>query len=129
MKIADTSFLVSLYCPSDENNARALGILRENKDEAIMICDTILFETLSVLNYKEGIGKASEAYNDFVGNEKIRMRHLNEKEKNDVILEFFFHSGNLSVADASIVYLAKKTKSQVLAFDRKIIQATKIRGP
>lgn len=119
--ILDSSFLVSLYRTEDGNNPKALEFLRQNKEEELLLCDLVLFETLTVLNYKGGISLAKEAYNDLIANMKIQILHLNETETSEILGEFFSQKTEISFEDASVVHLARKTGSKVLAFDRKII--------
>lgn len=127
MMVLDTSFLVSFYRLSDENNQKARATLHEKEREGFLLPSTILFETVSVLNYKEGFEKAREAYDDLVSNEDIEIYYLNETEQDRVLQEFFFHTGKVSVADACVIYLSKKNKMEALAFDKGILRILKTR--
>ena len=60
-----------------------------------------------------------------LGSRQVTFYAFNETERNEILHEFFSHGGRLSVPDASVVYLARKTGSRVLAFDEKIVKAVK----
>jgi predicted nucleic acid-binding protein len=123
MLVFDSSFLISLYRPSDSNNAKAIATMGEKKEEVVLLCHEVLFETLSVLNVKDGIGRAREAYEDLTRNPKVRLVHLEEKDKIGALNEFFAGAGRLSPTDALVIRLAKTRGSLPLAYDKEILKA------
>lgn len=124
--VLDTSFLVSFYLSQDANHENALKLAEQNAEETMLLSDVVLFETLTILNYRAGIARAKEAYDELLGNKYIRFFHFSEMEKNETLALFFAQEkGKLSFADASVVYLAKKGKSKVLAFDEVILKLVK----
>lgn len=123
--VLDSSFLVPYFRPQDENNRKAISIAAKNDNDQQMLPDIILFETLTVLNYKDGIDLAKQAYAQIANNRQIMLHQFDELEKREIVQTFFSENGKVSVADASVIYLAKKTGSGVLAFDEKIVKALK----
>ncbi len=123
MIVLDTSFLVSFYLSEDINHRKALKLAEENAQEMMLLSEIILFETLTVLNYKAGIARAREAHDELLGNKSIRFFNLSEIEKNE-ILELFFAQENskLSYADISVIYMAKRGKAKILTFDEVILK-------
>ena len=124
--VLDTSFLVSFYLTHDVNHEPALKLAEENNPETMLLSEVILFETLTVLNYKGDLQLANEAYSELMANKQIRFFHFTELEKDEITELFFKQNVKLSFPDVSVVYLAKKSKSKVLAFDEKIMKALKI---
>ena len=122
MIVADSSFFVSFFLEGDANNLKALAIFEGNLEE-ILLPEIILFETLTVLDYKRGIEKSREAYGKICANRQIRIFQFAEDERRPILEEFFQAGGKLSVADACVAYLAKKTGSNVLSFDEGIAKA------
>lgn len=121
--VADSSFLVSLFRESDSNNPAAVALSKMHLEEEMLVPDTVLFETLTALNYREGFAFAKEAYGKIVGSRQNRLFSFSEVEREGILEEFFLSGGKLSVADASVVYLARKTGSEALAFDAAIKKA------
>ena len=125
MIVLDSSFLVSFFREQDSNNSEAIGIFKRNADNEMLLPETVFFETLTVLNYKGGMTLARQAYEKLLSNRQIFFYPFSEGEKLGFLHEFFAAGGKMSVPDASVVYLAKKTKAKVLAFDKEIIKATR----
>lgn len=123
--VLDSSFLISLYFPDDENHPKAIRLADENKSEEMLLPVPILFETMTVANYKGGMTFARELYDDLLSNRGLTTFRFSEDDEEELLREFFAHGGKLSVQDASVVYLARKTGSKVLAFDETIIKAVK----
>lgn len=123
--VLDTSFLISFYLTSDPNHKKALESAEANKNEIALLSEIILFETLTVLNYKAGFELTKESYNELMSNKQIRFFYFTDQEKDEILQQFFDSNKlkKLSFADVSVIYLAKKSKSEVLAFDEGIINA------
>lgn len=126
VKILDSSFLISFYLSEDSNHGKALLLAKENKEETMLISDVILYETLTVLNYKRNIQFAKEAYDEIMRSKNIRFFHLTDREKDEILTEFFNYSTKLSYPDASVIYLAKKGRSNALAFDKQILEEIRL---
>lgn len=122
--VLDSSFLISLYAVSDCNHHKAVQKFRSSGGESLLLPAIILDETLTVLNYKEGIDAARLAYEKLSDNQGIRVYELSPAEKAGV-LDLFFRLKKLSVADASVVYLSKKFGAQALCYDRQILSKIK----
>ncbi len=123
--ILDSSFLISFFRPSDTNNADAVNISLGWGEEQMVLPDSVLFETLTVLAYKEGINRANEAYQYFLANKNVAIHYFTEQERLDVLGLFLSQQGKMSAIDVSVIYLAKKRNAGILAFDEQIKKAHK----
>ncbi|HLC69170.1 MAG TPA: PIN domain-containing protein [Candidatus Bilamarchaeaceae archaeon] len=125
MIVLDTSLLVSFYLTADVNHEKAIELVRQNKNETMLLSDIILFETLTVLNYKSDINLAKEAHEELLSNKQIRFFHLTEQEKDEILWQFFENNkkAKLSFAGISVIYMASTSNSKVLAFDEGILKA------
>lgn len=123
--VLDSSFIIAFYLSEDSNHEKALKLAEQNSEETMLLSDVILFETLTVLNYKAGIKRAKEAYDELLGNRYIQFLHFTEIEKNEILAQFFEQKKKLSFADSSVVYLAGRGKIRVLTFDKEILAITK----
>jgi len=119
MHVIDTSFLVSFYLPADENNPKALEMLERMASEQLVIPEYILYETLTVLNYKAGIELCKSAHEELANNSQVDIYHFDKHEQKEII-DLFFKLKKISVADASVVYLAEKLGCGVIAFDLQL---------
>jgi len=120
--VLDSSFLVSFFLQQDENHRKAVEIADKNEEEDKLLPELVLFETLTVINYKKGIAAAKEAYEKMITNQQILLYWLPEAEMLEMLKEFFSHDKKLSIEDATVIYLARKTHSPVLSFDRDLIK-------
>ena len=120
--ILDSSFLVSLYLPQDENHAEALATLEKNRDSELLATDMVLFETLTVVAYKGGIELARSAYSQLLSNKKLVLVFLSEQERKEILDEFLRQEGKMSVEDISVIRGSRKALSPALTFDRQILQ-------
>ncbi|MCX6769831.1 MAG: PIN domain-containing protein [Candidatus Micrarchaeota archaeon] len=120
--ILDTSFLISFFRQHDDNHKKAVEISDKNHNEEKLLPEFIYFETLTVINYKDGIDAAKEASEYLTSNQQISIHSFSDEEKNGVLMEFFAQKKQLSFEDASVVYLARKKKAGLLAFDDRIIK-------
>jgi len=126
--VLDTSFLVSFFLSSDVNHEKALNFAKKYKDEEILLTDIILYETLTVLNYKKDIDFCKEIYGELTSNRQIRLFSFSDAEISDILNLFFEQKklkSKLSIQDISVIYLTNKTKSDLLCFDVGVISAIK----
>jgi predicted nucleic acid-binding protein len=123
--ILDSSFLISFFRDQDVNNGKAMDLAEKYESEEMVLSDVILFETLTVIAYKDGIPAAKIAYEWIAGNRKIRYVCLTYEEKQEIIGEFLSQQKKTSIADASVVYLAKRSKSPILALDEGLLRLSK----
>ena len=126
--ILDSSYLVSFFLQEDGNHRKAVEMSDRHMNEELVLLDIIMYETLTVLNYEGGIALAKEAHAQMLGSRQIRLLPINETQRGEILQEFFAQKTELSVEDSAVVYLARKTKSDVLAFDKKIIKAAASKG-
>jgi predicted nucleic acid-binding protein len=119
--IFDTSFLVSLLDINDSNHVKAIeaisGLEIWKLYTRFYVNDTIINETLTVLNYKlwfPFIEKFEQLLN---GLEVIYISGNNEEYIS------FFKSliWKVSVADTSVIYDSLKHNLDILCFDKQII--------
>ena len=120
--IVDSSFLVSLYLPGDENNSRAVNQFHGMLDDQLVIPEYVLVETLTVLNYKAGVDLAMSAYHKLMDNGRVTVYDFSASEL-DEIITIFSSIGGISVADASQVFLSKKLGCKVVTFDKQLSRA------
>jgi len=121
--ILDSSFLVSFFREGDQNNSEAMRLSMENANEAMLLSDAVLFETLTILAYKDGTQKAKDAYSQLLGNRHIQTYYFADGEKQEILEMFFSQKGKMSTTDISVLYLAKKCSARILAFDEQINKA------
>ncbi len=120
VKVLDTSFLVAFYLSGHNDHKRAIELAKLHAEEAQLLPEVILFETLTVLNYKIGLQATYAAYQEMLGNRAVTLVNLSPVEKLDLLDLFFLQKNKLSVADCSVIYLARKHKAGVLSFDRGV---------
>jgi|GEM_PF-2654316 len=119
--VLDSSFLVSFFRKSDVNNSRAIEMLKGHENSGLFLSDVILFETISVLGVKDGTADAKEAYDWIMDNSQIKIIYFNDTQRVEILQEHLSKSGKMSVADISVLYLARMTGAGVLAFDEAIL--------
>ncbi|MBU0527626.1 PIN domain-containing protein [Candidatus Micrarchaeota archaeon] len=124
MIVADSSFLVSLFLPNDINHSEAKEIFTKTTDK-IFISNIILYETLTVINYKGGNREKSDAYEKIRSNRSFVIGNLNNSELELILQKFVSAKNKLSYPDISVVYLTKKSKTNALSFDKDLIKAIK----
>ncbi|MFA6907729.1 MAG: PIN domain-containing protein [Candidatus Micrarchaeia archaeon] len=122
MMVLDTSFLFSLFHPLDVNHARALKIFEKHRNEDMLITDSILFETLTVLNRKLGMDAARAAYGGLLSNSRLQVHYLTEGQRKEILSEFLKQKGRLSMADISVMHACKTALAAPLAFDKDLIK-------
>lgn len=121
--ILDSSFLVSLFRNADANSMKARMLARENSNEQMLLNDLVLFETLTIIAYKDGTARAKAVYDEIATHRNINIYHLSPEEKNGALEQFFSQKGKLGAVDISVLYLAKKCSAGILAFDEQINKA------
>jgi len=119
--VLDSSFLISFFRKADTNNSRAIAILKEHQNTGFFLSDVILFETISVLGAKDGTASAKEAYDWVMDSSQIKIIYFNDAQRIEILQEHLSKSGKMSVADISVLYLARITGAGVLAFDEAIL--------
>ncbi len=123
MIVLDTSFLVSFFLNGDSNHAKALELALKNKDEDMLLSDIILYETLTVINYKGGIELAKEAHGQLERNRQIHSFRFTDVEADEIVSMFFAQKKRkLSFADVSVLYLANKSSAKILSFDEELLK-------
>ena len=122
MKILDTSFLVSLFVIEDENHPKAVELFEKNREDEMLLLDTILFETLTLLNRRKGMATARETYGMLVANSKLHVHYLTDRQRSEVLELFLAQKGRLSLADMSVAHACKTALAAPLAFDKDLLR-------
>jgi len=122
MIVADTSFLVPLFKKDDAHSIKAAEALM-SLDEDVLVPDTVLFETLTVLNGKCGFPMAKEAHARLAGNPQVSVVNFEARERETILGVFLSNAGKISTVDASVVYLARKKGCQILSYDDNLNRA------
>jgi len=118
--VLDSSFLISFFLDGDENFGKASAIFEKNLDEEMVIIDAVLFETLTVLNYKRGMTTVRTTYDQIVSTANFTIVYLTEDERKEILAEFLEQKKKMSFEDIAVVHACKKALSPVLSFDREI---------
>ncbi len=122
MIVLDTSFLISFFLTEDQNHAKAVELFEKHREDEMLLLDTILFETLSVLNRRRGMETARVAYEKLTSNSKLQMHYLTDSQRKEVLEHFLSQKGRLSTADMSVVHACKTALAAPLAFDRDLLK-------
>lgn len=120
--ILDSSLLVSFFREADDNNREAARLLKRHENESLVLPESVFFETLTVLIYKGGAASAKAAYEKLTSNKQVLAHYFSMDEKREIVVQLLAQSTKISFEDMSVIYLARKTDSKVLAFDEKIIR-------
>ena len=120
--VADTSFLVPLFRREDEHGQKAAETL-VSMDETVLVPDTVLFETLTVLNRKCGFAIAKEAHGKLSENPQISMMNFEANEREAILNLFLSNAGKISTVDASVIYLSRKKGCKILSYDNDLNRA------
>ena len=136
--IVDSSFLISLIIGDDELHKKAVEILEKRRGVKLEIPAPVLWETLTVLNYKKGVKLTVKIYNKKGAREKTEkiFNSLNQY-KNVLFVEIddnffleairfmFSRKLKISVVDAVVILLSIKEKKDLLTFDKEMIKIIK----
>lgn len=118
MTVVDSSFLISLLILEDENHEAALELAAKSMG-IFEIIDTVLFETITVINYKFGLTEANRLFKEISENNQFKISFIAESDRLEILHEFMKLNGKISPIDFSVVYFAKKQKSKFLTFDKE----------
>jgi predicted nucleic acid-binding protein len=122
MIILDSSFLVALFHEGDALHGKALEDVKvfESLKERFVICDHVLGETATALLYNADMAR-SKAFIDYaLENYDL---FLPQKDDLDQILEIFLEQKKeISVVDASVVYLARNLHGKVACYDKNVLK-------
>ncbi len=124
MIVADSSFLVALFLPNDANHDGAVEKFSQILDK-VFIPNIILYETLTVINYKGGSEEKRTAYNKIINNKSFVIGALSNDELAGVLEDFLSYNSKLSFEDTAVVSLATKLKTSTLDFDEGIMKTLK----
>jgi len=126
MKVLDTSFIISIFLIEDENHPKAVAIFNNHNNEELLLLDTILFETLSLLNRRKGMDEAREVHGKLLACSKLHMHYLSDAQRKEVVKAFLEQKGRLSPADISVILACKTALAAPLAFDKEIVKRVQV---
>jgi predicted nucleic acid-binding protein len=92
-------------------------------DDDMLVPDTVLFETLTVLNGKCGFSMAKEAHGKLAGNPQVSMVSFEAGEREAILGVFLSNAGKISTVDASVIYLSRKKGCKILSYDDSLNRA------
>lgn len=115
MLFADTSYLVALARPNDENHMRAVEIAK-NLKERLATTDHVLSEFVTLLSYKNGNDIAYSSGKKIAESEIVLLSVL--KEDIPAALEYIRKYPRLSMCDAfTAITMSKTGMKKVISFD------------
>lgn len=123
MIVLDSSFLVALFDESDSLHQKAVEEMKEyeQKGEQFAISESILGETATVILYKAGLKQAS-AFLDYAG-EYFNIFWIDGKEEVlGIISTFKKQKHQLSYADATVIYICRRTGGKAACYDKNILK-------
>ena len=122
--LADSSFLVSLFLPSDTNHEKAKK-LYSNCRGYMLIPISVFEETSNIVIYKRGMAACIEMMEQILLNEDIIVYYPDEAEMLEVFELMKKKQKKMSVIDYEVAYLAAQKKEKLLCFDKQILSLAK----
>ncbi|MFH2105803.1 MAG: PIN domain-containing protein [Candidatus Micrarchaeota archaeon] len=123
--ILDSSFLISFYDKDDSNHEKAISMMKNYVDRKFLLSEYVIGETATVLLYKNGL-EASKAFLETVQQaENFRIIFVSEDDFGKIIDIYKKQKHQLSFIDASLVYLARTTGSELISFDEDLLKEVK----
>ncbi|MFH1095137.1 MAG: type II toxin-antitoxin system VapC family toxin [Candidatus Micrarchaeota archaeon] len=123
MPIADSSFLIAFFRESDPLHSRALADMEACQGQKLVIPIPILYETLTVLRYKENIDASRLAHERLSRLEAVEFYRLSPDEESKVLESFFSSRQELSVADAVVLHLTRVRDTPMLSYDQDLLKS------
>ncbi len=112
--VADTSFIVALFNPTDEHHGTAVKMYEAAG--SILVHQDVLKESLTVLMYRLGLKEARRIYAAVLNTESFKVGTFGLEDA----FEFWFSLGRrISYFDALVILLALKTGAELLSFDKQ----------
>ena len=65
---------------TDSNNLEAAQLLKKHENESLVLPESILFETLTVLIYKDGVANAKATYEKLTSNKQVLVHYFSVDE-------------------------------------------------
>lgn len=119
VRIADTSFLITLF---DDDDDRQGSAWREAEEpDPIVVPPTVVGETLGVIHAREGFELARGIWEEL--QEIPHLQFLEESLQEPTAELFLNHGGALSWVDAAVVAWCDKHHVEPLEFDTGIREA------
>ncbi len=120
MKVADTSFLVSLFIPMDKHHKEAVKIF-ESEDKFFVPVD-IIKETLTVITYKLGYAKMREVW-EFISNSEVF--EIVSEDFNKLVNFYLSLSKKIAFFDACVIYFSLIEGLEPASFDKQLLSVWK----
>jgi predicted nucleic acid-binding protein len=118
-RVADSSFIITLFDEDDARHAEAWTRVREN--EPIIVPAEVLTETIGVIHARRGYALAREVLAEFAKFPHVEFLETSEGDVTES--EFLGGGGRLSWVDAAVVARCKVTGASPLCYDDNILAA------
>ncbi len=125
MKLLDSSFILSLFFPEDENHYLAREIVEKTKVDFFILFE-VLVETFTVINRRKGISATNAVYRELQENSRFSfVPPLNPRILEETFSFFLSQKPEqkLSYVDCLQIIYAKEIQSSIITFDQKIKDA------
>ena len=120
MRVADSSFLVSLFIPADKHHKEAVEIFEA--EDKFLVPEDIIKETLTVVAYKLGYAKMKEVWK-FLFNSDVF--EIVSGDFNKLVNFYLSLSKKTSFFDACVIYFSLIESSEPASFDRQLLSVWK----
>jgi uncharacterized protein len=116
MIFVDSSFFIALVDRKDQWHPAAKAVLPVLADEAIIISDLIIAESVTIIGRRSGGKAVEQLYHYFTDNCDLVV--TDEKILKGGMSVFLRYDGTLSVSDAvSVFIMGRKNIDRILSFD------------
>lgn len=115
-KVIDSSVWIALFLDDDSQHEKASKLFYDHNG-SIIIPYCVISEVVSVLTYKHSYKQAENF-----------LKHINkrndvffyENQIDEEVQHFLKIRQKISLTDSSIIYITKKTKSELATFDKQL---------
>jgi predicted nucleic acid-binding protein len=122
--IADSSFLVSLFCDSDSNHEKAKSLFC-NSDDYILVPSDVMQEVFTYFCYKYSCEFALSISEQILTTNRFDLYFIDEREWFDIFDLVKKYKIKMSLVDYQVVYLSFIKSQPLLCFDKQIISLCK----
>ncbi|MBI5223133.1 PIN domain-containing protein [Candidatus Micrarchaeota archaeon] len=122
MILADSSFLIAFFDEADSQHEKAVKDMKKIEESSldILVSEHVLGETATVLLYHAGLDSA-KAFVEYA-QENFIIDPADGEYRLATTTIFINQQWQLSYIDASVVFLAKFLRSDVICYDEKILK-------
>jgi predicted nucleic acid-binding protein len=111
----DTSFIVALFIPKEKHHEQAKKILQTIDKKEKIICQSVITETIALINKKAGVEASKRVYKAMLDYFTIIPENIElYNESMNILIKYH----KLSLTDSIIVNLMKKDNiAEIASFD------------